>query len=464
MKLEKALKILILASSIPMVPAMGGTILEFRGTASGTNGDYFLSGGTSAFSGSGAPVAGTAQGNYKDVIWKGGDTANVTIEQSNGNYYAESLSITNGKVYTLQASSTASSPSIRFGATGTGGNATEVIVPFWNANVPNYTGSGTTSPGYLDLLYIAGNSTLKINSTSVNIGGFGAGNSGTANAGPFTVSIRQSGNFNIASGSSLISEAAITGSSKAITFTGGGNTTLNGNNTYTGATMITSGKVEIGSSGALASSVMVQNGSKFVYNSSTTYAKTLTLNGLNTSNRAVFSGNATVGTSVALDSVGDTLSPGNSPGTMTFGTTQTWDAFSYDWELNNFTGTTAGTNFDKIAITGGLTLNASSGSYILNILSLTSGNISGAVSNFSEINQAWTILSTTTGISNFDATKWTLNSAGFSTSTTPTGSFALSQSGNDLVLAYTAVPETSTLAITLSAAAMLISRRRRMAR
>jgi hypothetical protein len=89
--------------------------------------------------------------------------------------------------------------------------------------------------------------------------------------------------------------------------------------------------------------------------------------------------------------------------------------------------------------------------------------VSGAVSNFSETNQSWTILSTTAGITNFDASKWTLNKNGFSASATPTGSFALNMVGTDLVLAYTAVPETSTLAITLSAAAMLVSRRRRMA-
>jgi len=428
MKNDKLRVLLILASA---VPAMGGTISTFTGNVdnlTGTNENY---------STNSAPINTSSAGSYKDLLLTGNQT---NLLQTNTNFHLESLSVTNGSSYTISGFS-ASAPSIRVGSSGY--TTSEQNAAFTNVN----------SGGSQDLIYLSGNSSLRINQANSSTGG------------NLTLSIRQSGNFNVTTGSTLTIDAAVAqkGSGLNLTMTGGGTTKFGGTNTFTGNMSVSNGIVEVATSGTLLSNMTVAAGSKFIHNGSAAYAKTLTLNGNGTSSRATLSGNATVGTSVVLDNVGDTLAPGNSPGTMSFTTAQTWNSFSYNWELNNFTGTNAGTDFDKIAITGGLTLNASSGNYILNILSLTDGNVSGAVSNFSESNQSWTILSTTAGITNFNATKWTLNKDGFSASATPTGSFALNMVGTDLVLAYTAVPETSALAITLSAAAMLVSRRRRMA-
>ena len=58
-----------------------------------------------------------------------------------------------------------------------------------------------------------------------------------------------------------------------------------------------------------------------------------------------------------------------STGTMSFATGQSWDSFSHDWEINDFTGTSPGTDFDRIDVTGSLTLSLL-GSYQLNLLSL----------------------------------------------------------------------------------------------
>ena len=140
-----------------------------------------------------------------------------------------------------------------------------------------------------------------------------------------------------------------------------------------------------------------------------------------------------------LDNLGDTLAPGNSPGIQTFSPAQTWSSFSYDWEVNNFTGTTAGSDFDQIGLSSTLNLSGGSGSYILNILSLTALNAGGNVPNFSEINRSWTILSTISGITGFNAANWSINTTNFTN--TNTGSWGIAQSGNDLVLSYTAVPE-----------------------
>jgi autotransporter-associated beta strand protein len=246
--------------------------------------------------------------------------------------------------------------------------------------------------------------------------------------------------------------------------TGAGTAVLTGNNTYTGATTVNAGTLKIDTSGTLNSSsgVAVAAGATLVYNSSTTLSAVPTLNGTGTGvgQRAVLGGTGTVGTSVTLDNFGDTLAPGNSPGIQTYTLAQTWSSFSYDWEINNFTGTTAGTDFDQIGLGSTLDLSGGTGSYILNVLGLTAGNESGLVPDFSEISRSWTILTSSGTLSGFDAANWTIHTAGFSDPAT--GTWALAQSGNDLVLSYTAVPEPSAVALLGGCGVLALLRRRRL--
>ncbi len=178
-------------------------------------------------------------------------------------------------------------------------------------------------------------------------------------------------------------------------------------------------------------------------NSSTALTVSPTLNGTGTGSgqRAVLSGTDPINAAVALDNPGDVISPGNSPGIQTYTMGQICSSFSYDWELNNFTDTTAGTDFDQIGITGTLALTGGSDSYILNVLGLTEGNAAGLVSNFSEINRSWTIL-TSADITGFNAANWTINTAGFINP--DTGNWSLDQVGNNLVLSYAPIPEPRT--------------------
>jgi len=84
------------------------------------------------------------------------------------------------------------------------------------------------------------------------------------------------------------------------------------------------------------------------------------------------------------------------------------------------------------------------------------------VANFSEADRSWTILSTTTGITNFNADLWSLNTGNFTSDPTRQGTFSLTQSGNNLVLNYAAIPEPSTsVLIAISLTAFVIFRRRR---
>ena len=246
----------------------------------------------------------------------------------------------------------------------------------------------------------------------------------------------------------------------AVTKAGAGRWNITGTNTYTGATNVTTGTLAITGSGSIndSSGVTVAAGANFVYNSSTPMTNSLSLSGAGTSSRTILGGTGTINTTLTLDNLGDTLSPGNSPGIQTFTPAQTWSSFSYDWEVNNFTGTTAGTDFDQLGLSSTLNLSGGSGSYILNILSLTALNAAGNVPNFSEVNRSWTIL-TSSGITGFNAANWSINTTNFTNSYT--GAWVIAQSGNDLVLSYNAIPEPNITMLLGSMGLFALVRRRR---
>ena len=249
-------------------------------------------------------------------------------------------------------------------------------------------------------------------------------------------------------------------SATSLTKAGAGRWDISGTNTYTGATNVNAGTLAITGSGSInaSSGVTVAAGANLVYNSSATITNSLSLSGNTISSRAILGGSGTIGATVTLDNLGDTLSPGNSPGIQTFTTAQTWSSFSYDWEVNNFTGTTAGTDFDRLGLNT-LDLTGTVGSYILNVLSLTASNVAGNVPNFSEVNRSWTVLTSSGGITGFNAANWTINTTGFTDVTT--GNWALAQTGNDLVLSYAAVPEPDVAALIGGLGMLVLLRRRR---
>ena len=250
------------------------------------------------------------------------------------------------------------------------------------------------------------------------------------------------------------------GGARGLTKAGAGTLSLSNTSIYTGATSVSAGTLAITGTGSIntTSGISVSAGATFRYNSSTALTVAPALAGNGTSNRAVLGGTGTINTTITLNNLGDVLSPGNSPGIQNFTPNQTWSSFSYDWELNDWTAAVAGTNFDQIGITGTLNLNGGSGSYVLNVLGLTAGNATGSTPNFSETDRSWTIL-TSSGLTGFDAANWTINTAGFANP--DSGTWVLAQFGNNLVLSYTAVPETQVGLFGGIGALMLLRRRRR---
>jgi autotransporter-associated beta strand protein len=300
---------------------------------------------------------------------------------------------------------------------------------------------------------------------------------GTLTVASFSTNLASTRSLNIGGAGNTVIAGALDGSGAGrLIKDGAGTLTISAANTVggtgsngVGGITVGAGSLIVSSTGSLnksSSSVIISNGASMRYNGSTAlFAGSVSLGDGGGPGRAVLGGTGTINSAVTLDSLNDVLSPGNSPGIQNFTPAQTWSSFTYDWELNNFAGTTAGTDFDKIVIAGALDLSATPpSSYGLSILSLTAGNVTGNVPNFTEVNTTWTILSAGGALTGFDAADWGINASGFTTGTAYLGAFSLAQVGNELQLTYT-VPEPSTYALlgvsALACGAWCIRRRRK---
>lgn len=327
-------------------------------------------------------------------------------------------------------------------------------------NPVTISGNGTAAKGalfnhagnnqYNSLITLAADSSIRAAAGSSLTLNPAAGSSVT---GAFGITFGGAGNISIAK-----PVESVTSFTKSDT----GTTTLSATNTYTGTTTISGGVLELTGSGSInsTSGLTLAAGTTFLHNSSVAYT-----GGAITNNGGTIGGTGTIGVAVALDSTADILAPGNSPGIQTYAASQSWNGFTYEWETKHFNGTTAGTDFDRISITGSLDLTGSSaGSYVLGLRSLDAGNSAGNVPDFSEISRSWNILTTTAGITGFDPGYWMIDASGFSSNPAWQGSWslALGNSGNDLILSYTPVPETRTAL--LGALGVLVMLRRRLPR
>ncbi len=305
-------------------------------------------------------------------------------------------------------------------------------------------------------VYLSGNSSLTLDTATLSIGSLdsASGTSSTISLGSNLLAIYQNnaGTY----------RGTITGSGSVAKHNAGTITFANAT-TYTGGTTIHSGKVILESGatlGANSSAITLNSGASLILNSGASLSNPLTLNsGSSIGGAGTFATNISVGSGV-------TLSPGTSPGTMTFSSGLTFaPGGTLAFEVNNATGTAgAASGWDLLSVTGTLAVTATSGSpFTLQIKSLDSANVAGAAQNFSASSSyAWTFANATT-VTGFDTTKFTLDRSAFSNSTA--GQFFVSQSGNSLVLNFTPVPEPSTYVLmgtglSLLAASALRRRRR----
>ncbi|MFD0893653.1 putative Ig domain-containing protein, partial [Luteolibacter ambystomatis] len=229
----------------------------------------------------------------------------------------------------------------------------------------------------------SGAQTLAFNWNDGTIANFDASTDLTIAANiPITLANTGAHTFNISSGRAATVNSVLSGTGGTLTKTGTGTLTLTGANTYTGATTVTGGT--LAGTGSLASPTTVQGGGTLAPGA----------NGV---------GNFTVNNSVTLA-----------------------DSSSIHCEISNWTGT-AGTGWDKLTANS-LSITASSSNPVEIRLSEV------ALANFTEASTSFVLATTTSGITGFSADKFIINTSGL---TTPQGTWAIQQSGNNLVLAYT---------------------------
>jgi hypothetical protein len=129
--------------------------------------------------------------------------------------------------------------------------------------------------------------------------------------------------------------------------------------------------------------------------------------------------------------VNGVIAPGSSTGTFTSTAVVDFNSSSiYQWDAANWSGTTAGTDWDLISADQ-LNLNAVDGTDLVIV-------IGTGVSGFAESNKTFRIASAATALSGFDATAITIDATAFATATGALGTWAVQQNGNHLDLVYTA--------------------------
>jgi fibronectin-binding autotransporter adhesin len=440
-----------------------------NGTGFGGNGALVNNSGTAASIDAGlASVQITDGGIY-------GAAPSISISGTGSGATATvTRGLTNGTITSITSGGTGWVVGDQFTVSGGGGSGAvfEVTsvssgaITGWN-NVHAGTGYTGAPTGVTRLTgNSAGTNTFVFNNTNFTVAGVTLTNAGSDYDDTTTVSfgsgaasaVVQYSSVVLASDSSIggIGDIAIgaivseTGGARALTKVGAGTVTLSASNTYTGSTNITGGTLALSGAGSISSSPLIQ------INSSTTLNVTGVTGGFTVEASQTVGGTGTILASGKTVTANGTLSPGNSPGTLTQdgGALQLGGGGALNWQVHDVDGA-AGSGYDTVSLINGATLDLSLLSavnpYNINLWSLsgTSPDLNGDAINFDNTKgYIWTLFSTSTAITAFDPSFFNIILAanngtnGFSNALG--GGFfsvGLADSDTDLVLNFTPVPE-----------------------
>lgn len=382
-----------------------------------------------------------------------GPTANLTMSGggvltlSGANTFAGNVQIQQGtiSVPTLSAAGSA-------GPLGAASTAIELGSGV-NSGTLAYTGSGATTNRTIVLAGTTGGGTLAANGTGAVVF---TGNVTAAVGGNKTLTLAgtNTGNNTV---SGVISDPG-SGFTTAVAKTGTGTWQITGTNTYSGGTTVSGGILYTNSAAGLGTGAITLNGGILQVASGVTLPNALSFGG----GGGTIRGNGTYAGAVSVGS-NVVLSPGDSPGTLTFTGALNWaPGGAYTVDLLNATGATPGTTHDTLVVTGAgsFTVSATSGSpFTLNLISLSSALVAGNIADFTNTGTySWQIASSVNPITGFNANAFAINTSGF-TNPVGLGTFNVSLGGSGgntaILLNFTPIPEPSTWALLLAGAALV---------
>lgn len=289
----------------------------------------------------------------------------------------------------------------------------------------SYTGTTTVSAGTLALggsERLANGSSLAVSGGTFSMSGFAETVSGfTLNSGSVTGSgtLTATSGFTVNSGSI----GATLGGSAGLTKLSSGTVSLSGTTSYSGATAVNAGTL--------------------------LFSGTMNNTAVSIANGATFGGSGTLNGTVVVNG---TISPTGvlgSIGTLSTGA-ETWNGGgSLLLQINNATGI-AGTNWDRLNLSAGLTINATNANrFIINLDGLNGSGALGLVTNFNQASSySWTIANAAS-IAGFAPDKFTVDASDFALNNPYTGVFSLTATTNTLNLVYTPIPEPHVYALLL---------------
>ena len=343
-------------------------------------------------------------------------TAQNGIASRSGNSYTGTTGIVFASTLSVSQVSNAGSASTLGSSSG---DAANLVI---DRGVLRHTGGSTSSTDRLFTIGAGGATLESTGAGAVTFGSAGGANqlSGT---GGRTLTLGGAGTGKNTVASQLTNGIDAVNDLLSVTKAGAGTWVLSGSNSYTGATTVSAGALLINGDQSLATgAVSVASG-------------------------ATLGGTGTVGGLTTLAS-GATLSPGASPGTLTFSQSLSLTSgANYNWQMLSATGSAGAANaWDLINVVGGLSIDSTSADpFKINLwtLSGTGPDISGNAANFSSSQDyTWKIATAAGGITNFATDKFSIissatNGTGGFSNPYGSGTFSIAQSGNDLNLVFT---------------------------